>query len=97
LFDGLNDSDADVKRLAKLTKRVPSKVNVIPFHSIEFTHPSGIASELKPPSQDKFQSFIRKLQSEDVTVMIRSSSGLDIDAACGQLALSHSATEGGVE
>ena len=89
LFDGLNDSDADVKRLAKLSRRIPSKVNVIPFHSIEFTHPSEIAAELKAPSKEKFDSFIKKLMNEGVTVMIRSSSGLDIDAACGQLALSH--------
>jgi 23S rRNA (adenine2503-C2)-methyltransferase len=88
LFDGLNDSDADARRLAKLTRRVPSKVNVIPFHPIDFTHPHGIAAALKPTTNEKFLWFIQRLRELDVTVMIRSSSGKDIHAACGQLALS---------
>lgn len=88
LFDQINDSELDAKRLAKFTRRVPSKVNVIPFHDIEFTNPSGIAAQLKPTTKEKFCDFIRLLQKHDVTVMIRSSSGVDIDAACGQLAFS---------
>ncbi len=88
VFEGLNDSDLDVKRLARLTRRVPTKVNVIPFHTIEFTHPTGMAAELRPCSPERFKSFIQALKDNDVQVMVRSSSGLDIDAACGQLALS---------
>lgn len=87
LFDGFNDSHEDVLRLAKLTRAFPSKVNVIPFHQIDFTHPTGIAAELKPSSRERFGWFNSELKRNDVTVMIRSSSGLDIDAACGQLAL----------
>lgn len=93
LFEGINDSEADAKRLARFTRRVPSKVNVIPFHDIEFTNPTGIAAALKPTSREKFKGFISLLQSHDVTVMIRSSSGVDIDAACGQLAFSNASTE----
>ncbi len=93
IFEGLNDSDQDIKRLAKLTRRVPSKVNVIPFHSIEFAHPSGLGQTLKPASKKRFHEFIKALQDEHVRVMIRSSSGVDIDAACGQLALSSLQTE----
>jgi 23S rRNA (adenine2503-C2)-methyltransferase len=88
LFDGLNDSEEDARRLAKLTRRIPSKVNVIPFHPIDFTHPTGISAQLKPTTSEKFQWFISRLRAMDVTVMIRSSSGKDIHAACGQLALS---------
>ena len=88
LFDGLNDSNDDVKRLAKLSRRLPTKVNVIPFHEIEFTNPTGFAAELKPSSLEKFNWFNARLKEEGVQVMVRSSSGLDIDAACGQLALS---------
>lgn len=88
LFNEINDSEQDAKRLAKFTRRVPSKVNVIPFHDIEFTNPKGIAAELKPTNKEKFRGFIRLLQQHGVTVMIRSSSGEDIDAACGQLAFS---------
>ncbi len=93
LFEGINDSEADAKRLARFTRRVPSKVNVIPFHDIEFTNPTGIAAALKPTSREKFRGFISLLQSHDVTVMIRSSSGVDIDAACGQLAFSNASTQ----
>lgn len=90
LFEGFNDSMEDVLRLAKLTRRIPSKVNVIPFHTIEFTMPEGVSAQLKPAPESTFNAFIQALRKEDVTVMIRSSSGLDIDAACGQLAYSHS-------
>jgi 23S rRNA (adenine2503-C2)-methyltransferase len=91
LFDGINDGLQDVKRLGKLARRMPTKVNVIPFHEIDFTQPQGFAKTLKPSSARHFQWFIDKLREEGVQVLIRSSSGLDIDAACGQLAFS---TEG---
>ncbi|MGA1414052.1 MAG: 23S rRNA (adenine(2503)-C(2))-methyltransferase RlmN [Candidatus Kapaibacteriota bacterium] len=95
LFDGFNDSQDDVMRLSKLTRRVPSKVNVIPFHTIEFTAPEGISASLKPAPESTFHAFIKSLRNQDVTVMIRSSSGLDIDAACGQLAYSHAGGSAG--
>ncbi len=91
LFDNWNDTDADVRRLAKITRRVPSKVNVIPFHEIEFTNPTGISAQLHATSREKFDRFIGKLKQQGVTVMVRSSSGEDIDAACGQLAIKHGA------
>jgi 23S rRNA (adenine2503-C2)-methyltransferase len=88
LFDGFNDSIEDVRRLGKLARRMPTKVNVIPFHDIDFTQPQGFAKELRPSSREKFEWFIRELRNEDVNVFVRSSSGEDIDAACGQLAFS---------
>lgn len=91
LFDGWNDTDADVRRLARITRRVPSKVNVIPFHEIEFTNPTGISAQLRATTREKFDIFIGKLRELGVQVMVRSSSGEDIDAACGQLAIRHEA------
>lgn len=88
VFDGFNDSIDDVRRLARIAKRVPSKVNVIPFHDIGFTQPEGFAAELRPASADRFEAFLQELRDEGVLVLVRSSSGHDIDAACGQLALS---------
>ena len=88
LFEGLNDSDADARRLAKIARRLPSKVNVIPFHQIDFTHPTGFGAELHPTSVESFIRFNAVLKQEGVHVMVRSSSGEDIEAACGQLALS---------
>jgi 23S rRNA (adenine2503-C2)-methyltransferase len=88
IFDKINDTLDDVKRLARIARRVPSKVNVIPFHDIDFTAPAGFAAELKAAPPDMFEWFVRKLREEGVQVMVRSSSGVDIDAACGQLAFS---------
>jgi adenine C2-methylase RlmN of 23S rRNA A2503 and tRNA A37 len=79
--------------MVRLARRMPTKVNVIPFHDIDFTQPKGFAQTLRPTSKEKFDWFLKQLRDEGVTVFIRSSSGLDIDAACGQLAFSH---EGGV-
>lgn len=87
VFEALNDTEADAKRLAKIARRMPSKVNIIPFHKIDFTNPTGVSAELHPTAEEKLESFIAKLRELGVRVMVRSSSGLDIEAACGQLAL----------
>lgn len=87
LFDGFNDADADVKKFVQLSKRIPCKVNIIPFHSIEFTHPSGFAASLKPTPRARVEAFADLLRKADITVMVRASSGEDIKAACGQLAI----------
>lgn len=91
LFDGWNDSQADVQRLARITRRVPSRVNVIPFHPIDFVNPTGVAAQLRPTTPERFNAFIDALRQNGVQVMVRSSSGRDIDAACGQLAIRHEA------
>ncbi|HLP28789.1 MAG TPA: 23S rRNA (adenine(2503)-C(2))-methyltransferase RlmN [Candidatus Didemnitutus sp.] len=88
LFNGINDSLADVKRLGKLARRMPTRVNLIPFHEIDFALPEGFDMSLKPSTPEQFQWFADSLRAEDVQVNVRSSAGLDIDAACGQLAFS---------
>lgn len=87
LFDAFNDTEADIKRFVQLSRRIPCKVNIIPFHSIDYTHPSGFAASLKPAPRLRVEHFADRLRKADITVMIRSSSGEDIKAACGQLAL----------
>lgn len=89
LFDGINDGDDDVRRLVKLTRRVPSKVNIIPFHPIDSAYPEGIPLQLNPTPRPRIERFAAALRERQVTVMLRSSSGHDIDAACGQLAVRH--------
>jgi 23S rRNA (adenine2503-C2)-methyltransferase len=84
-FDGINDSDADVTRLASLAQRVPCKVNVIPFHSIDFMPLSRFAATLRP--SPRTADIIDRLRSRNLSVFVRSSAGEDIDAACGQLAV----------
>jgi 23S rRNA (adenine2503-C2)-methyltransferase len=92
LFDGVNDTDREVERLIAYARRIPSKVNIIPFHPIAFTHPTGFAAALRPST--KLEDIVERMRSAHLTVMVRSSAGEDIDAACGQLALAHAPREG---
>jgi len=87
-FENLNDTDEDAKRLAKISKRVPSRVNIIPFNDISFTKPEGIAAELKATSKEEIQRFYKQIRNYGGVVTVRDTFGSDIDAACGQLALS---------
>ncbi|MEX0736341.1 MAG: 23S rRNA (adenine(2503)-C(2))-methyltransferase RlmN, partial [Bacteroidota bacterium] len=87
LFEGFNDTKGDVQKIVKLSHRVPCKVNIIPFHPIDFVHPSGFAKTLKPTPGPMMEAFVESLRKSDVTVMVRSSAGEDIEAACGQLAV----------
>lgn len=89
LFDEFNDTDEDIEALVKLVKKVPSKVNLINYHNIEFKKLNGIASELKPTPKELVLQFYQKLKSKKINVFIRKSYGVDIDAGCGQLALSN--------
>jgi 23S rRNA (adenine2503-C2)-methyltransferase len=84
-FDGLNDRPRDIQRLIRFARSLPSKINVIPYHSIAFRRPQGLGSELRPsPRQD---AIVQQLRDAHLTVMVRSSAGEDIRAACGQLAV----------
>jgi 23S rRNA (adenine2503-C2)-methyltransferase len=87
LFDGFNDTNADIKAFTKLSRRIPCKVNLIPFNSIEFTHSFDIGLSLKPAPSARVEAFADALRRADITVMVRKSSGQDINAACGQLAV----------
>ncbi len=82
-FDGINDSDAEVARLIKLARRVPCKINIIPFHSIAFTGVHGMGATLKP--SPNMNMIADRLRENNLSVFVRSNAGEDIDAACGQL------------
>ncbi|MFH0989221.1 MAG: 23S rRNA (adenine(2503)-C(2))-methyltransferase RlmN [bacterium] len=91
LFNGFNDTAGDIRRFAAVSKRIQCKVNIIPFHTIDFTLPSGFAASLHPTPRVKVEKFADALRAANITVMIRGSSGNDIEAACGQLAILASA------
>jgi 23S rRNA (adenine2503-C2)-methyltransferase len=84
-FKGMNDSDHEIQALIRLARRVPCKINVIPFHSIAFTTPSGLAASLQP--SPRTEEAVETLRAHHLTVMVRSSAGEDIESACGQLAV----------
>jgi 23S rRNA (adenine2503-C2)-methyltransferase len=87
LFDGFNDTPADLQAIIKLSKRLPCKLNLIPFHPIHFMNPTGFAATLKPTPISRIKTFADALWRANVTAIVRGSSGEDINAACGQLAV----------
>jgi len=87
LFEDWNDTDEDARRLIRLSKSIPSKFNIIPFHSIASTNPVGLATKLRPTGKKRVEEFVEILRKSNLTVFVRSSAGEDIDAACGQLAV----------
>ncbi|MCX6154221.1 MAG: 23S rRNA (adenine(2503)-C(2))-methyltransferase RlmN [Candidatus Kapabacteria bacterium] len=88
VFDDFNNTELDAKRLAKFCSRFPSKVNLIPFNDISFTNPKPKEVELKAASKEKIEEFAALLRQYGAKVFIRDTFGKDIEAACGQLALS---------
>ncbi|HYQ85958.1 MAG TPA: 23S rRNA (adenine(2503)-C(2))-methyltransferase RlmN [Bacteroidota bacterium] len=87
LFAGWNDREEDAAALVKLSKKVPCKINIIPFHSIAFTKPQGLAASLHASPKRRAEAFVRRLREAHLSVFVRSSAGEDIAAACGQLAV----------
>ncbi|HEY1891531.1 MAG TPA: 23S rRNA (adenine(2503)-C(2))-methyltransferase RlmN [Steroidobacteraceae bacterium] len=79
LLDGVNDSPAQARALAKLLAGRPAKVNLIPFNAFPGTHYRRSAPEA-------VQRFRDELIRRGVLATVRRTRGDDIDAACGQLA-----------
>ena len=80
LMEGLTDSEADATRLARLSGRVPCKINLIPYNQFD------PADDFRRPAPDRTRLFKEILSgSTRVTVTIRESKGKDVLAACGQL------------
>ncbi len=98
-FHDLNDTENDVKRLEKLSGMVPCNLNIIPFHHIEADLKAPLNTykltdfTLKGNDNslliNSLNDFIQKLRNKKVVVNLRSSSGVDINAACGQLAVQY--------
>jgi len=78
LIDKINDSLELAKELAELLKKLPCKINLIPFNSFK-------NSGYKRPSRNRVKRFQQFLISKGYVVTIRSTRGDDIMAACGQL------------
>ncbi|MDH4070234.1 MAG: 23S rRNA (adenine(2503)-C(2))-methyltransferase RlmN [Ignavibacteria bacterium] len=84
-FAGVNDTDEEVSALIRFSRRASCRVNVIPFHSIGNTGPTGFSATLRP--SPLVETIVRRMREAKVPVFVRKSSGVDIDAACGQLAV----------
>jgi 23S rRNA (adenine2503-C2)-methyltransferase len=78
---GKNDDPAEAKKLAKLLRGIPVKINLIPMNPIEL-------STLGPPDHGRVAAFQRVLIDAGYSCFVRRRRGDDVAAACGQLALS---------
>ena len=79
MLDGVNDSLAQARALARLLKGHPAKVNLIPFNPFPGTRYGR-------SSLPVIQRFRDELIQRGVLATVRRTRGDDIDAACGQLA-----------
>ncbi len=78
LVEGINDSPKDAKRLIRILRGIPSKVNLIPLNEAP-----GIP--FKKPSDEDVKRFQEILMEGGLTAIVRTSKGKEISAACGQL------------
>ena len=77
LLAGVNDSEGDARRLARLLRG--RRVNLIPLNPHAF-------SPMQPPAPEVVDRFHAVLKGLGITSTVRWSKGREIQAACGQLA-----------
>jgi 23S rRNA (adenine2503-C2)-methyltransferase len=82
MLAGVNDSSAQALELAELLGPEVFKVNLIPYN------PTGTPYE--GSSRESIDTFRAVLEEHGVPATVRLTRGRDIDAACGQLAVSRS-------
>lgn len=79
MMHGFNDGMDDAERLVKLMRGQKSKVNLIPYNE------NPARPEIKRPPQDHVKRFQHYMVTHGISTSIRTTRGLDISAACGQL------------
>ena len=83
MLKDVNDSDADAKRLVKLIRGIPAKINLIPFNEWP-------GAPYQRSDWERIEAFADIIYKAGYASPIRTPRGEDIMAACGQL---KSATE----
>jgi 23S rRNA (adenine2503-C2)-methyltransferase len=78
LFEGVNDSLRHVKELTRILNGIKCRINIIRFHQFP-------GSDLKSPGMTATIAFRDALNDKGILATIRSSRGVDINAACGLL------------
>ncbi len=79
LFEGFNDTEDDIKAIARVVQGIPCKINLLAYNPV-----SNLPYDR--PSDEKMDWFARQLYPKVPAVTVRKSRGTDISAACGQLA-----------
>jgi 23S rRNA (adenine2503-C2)-methyltransferase len=78
MIDGVNDHPEHARKLVKLLRRLPSKLNIIPFNPFPGT-------EFRCSSATTIRRFQEIVMEGGLIATVRKTRGDDIDAACGQL------------
>ena len=78
LMKGVNDQPEHARKLVKLLRTLPSKLNLIPFNPFPGT-------EYARPDEESIRAFQKIVLDAGVLATVRRTRGDDIDAACGQL------------
>jgi len=78
LMDGVNDHPEHARQLVKLLRRLPSKLNLIPFNPFPGTR-------YRTSSPERIAVFQDIVRAGGLIATVRKTRGEDIDAACGQL------------
>lgn len=78
MLNGINDQPEHARQLVKLMRKLPSKVNLIPFNPFTGTR-------YERSDESTIHAFQTILLNANVLTMVRRTRGDDIDAACGQL------------
>jgi len=78
MMDGINDFPEHARELVKLLRRVPSKLNIIPFNPYP-------GARYRCSSAEKIEAFKKIVMRGGLIATVRKTRGEDIDAACGQL------------
>ena len=86
MFDGLNDSVEDAKKLGEYLNSIGNSyllhVNLIFYND----SPAGELGDFKSSSENKIEKFKSYLLQNKINVTVRKSLGQEIQGACGQLA-----------
>ena len=78
MLKGVNDSDADARRLVKLIAGIPAKINLIPFNEWP-------GAPYERSDWSRIEAFADIVYKAGYASPIRTPRGEDIMAACGQL------------
>lgn len=80
LIKNINDGRDEIEKLKELSRKIPIKVNVIPYNF------SPLLPFERTDEKDA-EEFARKIEKERISVTVRKRRGEDISASCGQLAI----------
>ncbi len=78
MIKGINDGIGHAIQFVKLTRDFPCKVNLIPFNR-------HWGADYEKPDEEHIHAFQEYLLNHNITCMIRTARGEEIEAACGQL------------